>query len=146
MAAKFSLSTIIFLLVGLFISLSSFASPFTFADEFLKADEAFITTIKQQGDKISVDFQIAPGYYLYRQQFNFQSSNLTLDMPILPEGIIHEDQYYGVQQIYRERLTFKLNIKKAANNAKLSIRFQGCADKGLCYPPSTKSISIQPTQ
>lgn len=137
---------ILLLVISSVISFKALSSPFTFEDQFLKADEAFVATFKQQGQQVLVDFKIAPGYYLYQQQFTFQGNNVTFETAELPMGITHEDQYFGVQQIYREHLSFTLTLNQVAENAVLSIRYQGCADKGLCYPPTTKSISIQQTQ
>lgn len=146
MTIVFSLLSTLLFVVSSLISISTYAAPFTFEDEFLKADEAFISKVEQQGKQIRVNFQIAPGYYLYRQQFKFQGKQLNIDKAQLPEGITHQDQYFGVQQIFREHLTFQLTLKEIKNNAELIIRYQGCADKGLCYPPTTKSITISQTQ
>lgn len=72
---------------------------------------------------------------------------MTLGEAELPPGIHHEDPYFGPQEIYRG--SFEMRIPYSAAGAppariKLELRYQGCADAGLCYPPQTKVIVVEP--
>lgn len=118
------------------------ASLFSNDDEFLKVDDAFIFDFHQQKDKLKISFNIADGYYLYRHQFKFTTNNATIVEVNLPEGEHHEDEFFGVQQIFTEQLAFTVNISEALNDASITIRYQGCAKKGLCYPPTKKTIDL----
>lgn len=117
-------------------------SLFSNDDEFLKVDEAFIFNFDQQNDQLHLSFDISEGYYLYRHQFKFTSKNSSYAEVILPQGIDHEDEFFGVQQIYKERLNFTINIEQASDDASFTVRYQGCADKGLCYAPTKQTIAL----
>ena len=121
---------------------TSSASLFSNDDEFLKVDQAFVFNFNQDENKLQVSFDISEGYYLYRHQFKFSSDNAKLSAVDLPPGIDHEDEFFGVQQIYKTPLSFTINIEQADENAVIKVRYQGCAEKGLCYPPTTQSISL----
>ncbi len=119
------------------------ASLFSNDSEFLKVDDAFIFDFHQQNNKLQVSFNIADGYYLYRHQFKFTTENATIVPVILPEGEHHEDEFFdGVQQIFTEQLAFTIDIEQANNDASVTIRYQGCAKKGLCYPPIKKVVDL----
>ena len=121
----------------------SSASLFSNDDEFLRVDQAFTINFDQQNNQLYLNFDINEGYYLYRHQFTFTSENARFSEIILPQGIDHEDEFFGVQQIYKDQLNLVINIEEASNNASLTIRYQGCADKGLCYPPTVKTITLE---
>lgn len=110
--------------------------------EFLNVDEAFQFDFNQQGDQVEVYFKIADGYYLYKEKLVFQTNNAEFTMPSLPEGIDHEDEYFGIQKVFYDALKFTLPIIKADSNSELIITYQGCAEKGLCYPPTKKIIPL----
>ena len=60
----------------------------------------------------------------------------------MPAGEHHEDEFFGVQQIFTGQLAFTVDIQEALDNASITIRYQGCAKKGLCYPPTKKTIDL----
>jgi thiol:disulfide interchange protein DsbD len=117
-------------------------SLFSNDNEFLKVDDAFIFDFHQQKNKLEVSFNIADGYYLYRHQFKFTSENATIVPVNLPEGERYEDEFFGVQQIFTGQLAFTIDITQAQSNANVTIRYQGCAKKGLCYPPTKKTVEV----
>ncbi len=118
------------------------ASLFSNDDEFLKVDDAFVFDFHQQKDKLQISFNIAEGYYLYRHQFKFITNNATIVPVELPEGEHHEDEFFGVQQIFNGQLAFTIDIAQASENASVTVRYQGCAKKGLCYPPTKKVVDL----
>ncbi|WDE04558.1 protein-disulfide reductase DsbD [Thalassomonas viridans] len=121
---------------------TSSASLFSNDDEFLKVEEAFIFDFFQNGDKLQVSFNIAEGYYLYRHQFKFSGNNAEFTAPELPAGIEHEDEFFGITQIFTEPLDLTFDIQQASDSADITIRYQGCAEKGLCYPPTKQVIPL----
>lgn len=123
---------------------TSSSSLFSNDDEFLKVDQAFVFDFYQKDHDLDVSFNIKDGYYLYRHQFKITAINAEVEPLNLPAGIDHEDEFFGVQKIFVDDLAFTVNILKADENASIKIRFQGCAEKGLCYPPVTKTIEIEP--
>jgi thiol:disulfide interchange protein DsbD len=121
---------------------TSSASLFSNDDEFLSVEEAFEFNFHQKDDQLSVSFTIAEGYYLYRHQFKFSVENAEIIPVELPVGEDHEDEFFGVQQIFTEKLSFTIKLVNADSNASIKIRYQGCAAKGLCYPPKSKVVAL----
>lgn len=121
---------------------TSSSSLFSNDDEFLHVDQAFVFNFDQRTNLLNVSFDISEGYYLYRHQFKFTGENVQFSAVDLPQGIDHEDEFFGVQQIYKEQLTFTINLEQANADASITIRYQGCADKGLCYPPTKKTVQL----
>jgi len=125
---------------------TSSSSLFSNDDEFLKVDQAFSFNFDQENNLLHISFDISDGYYLYRHQFKFTSENAQFSAIELPQGIEHEDEFFGVQQIYTDQLTFTINIEQASDNASITVRYQGCAEKGLCYPPTKKTVELNKVQ
>ncbi|MCJ8321500.1 MAG: protein-disulfide reductase DsbD [Colwellia sp.] len=121
---------------------TSSSSLFDNDDEFLKVDEAFSFDFYQKENQLEITFHIADGYYLYREQFKITGENATISAINLPTGEEHEDEFFGIQEIYTGELTFTIDISKADDNSTIKIRYQGCAEKGLCYPPTSKVINL----
>src|SRR5690606_9638258 len=101
-------------------------------EEFLPVEQAFsLSVLPQANGETLLQWDIAPGYYLYQQRLTFDG--LPPDArPTLPEGLPHSDEYFGDSSIYRERLVLTL---PAGHDGPVSLGWQGCADAGLCYPP-----------
>ncbi|MGH8280010.1 MAG: protein-disulfide reductase DsbD [Gammaproteobacteria bacterium] len=112
---------------------------------FPPPDQVFhFAAYAQDAHTIEATWKIAPGYYLYRQKFQFSTSNpqASLGAPDFPQGIFHNDAYFGTQEIYRNEVTATLPVEGSVQTLPLTVRYQGCADKGLCYPPITKTVAI----
>ncbi|WP_448214194.1 protein-disulfide reductase DsbD [Colwellia sp. MEBiC06753] len=121
---------------------TSSSSLFSNDDEFLKVDEAFIFDFFQNNDQLLVSFNVKPGYYLYRHQFKITAENAELAEVVIPQGIEHEDEFFGIQQVFEENVEFTIPILSATDQSSVTIRYQGCAKKGLCYPPTTKTVEL----
>lgn len=125
---------------------SALTSLFNKEPEFLPVEEAFTLDFYQQGDQVEIQVHIEPGYYLYRKQFKFTSDEVNFEPVELPKGIWHEDEFFGRQQIYKESFSFSIKLLSIENsqsdNAEISMRYQGCAEKGLCYPPNTQVFPV----
>ncbi|SEH06655.1 protein-disulfide reductase DsbD [Candidatus Venteria ishoeyi] len=114
-------------------------------DEFLDPDKAFIFDAEFRGDHIYAYWQIVPGYYLYRHKFEFQlTSGGILGEPEIPAGDIKEDEYFGKVETYHQQVGIKLPVSgiNRLSHLDLEVGFQGCADAGLCYPPTKKTIQL----
>lgn len=111
--------------------------------EFLPVDEAFQFDFRQRGDTLILSWDIAPDYYLYQHRFEVQGEQLELASEIdFPEGESHTDEFFGESTIYRDRVELSISIAAAAPDALLTISYQGCADAGLCYPPTEKQVYL----
>ncbi|TLU67081.1 protein-disulfide reductase DsbD [Thalassotalea litorea] len=121
---------------------TSMDSLFSNQDEFLQVDQAFQFDFNQQGNSVEVYFNIAEGYYLYKEKLVFKSDSAEFQQPTLPQGREHEDEFFGVQQVYYQKLKFDIPIESATDNSSIELTYQGCAEKGLCYPPTKKVIFL----
>jgi len=120
----------------------SSTSLFSNDSDFVDVDEAFKFDFQQSGNTLTIKFDIKEGYYLYRHQFKFSAINAKFTPVELPQGIEHEDEYFGIQQVYEQPLSFNINLEQASSDGIISVRYQGCAKKGLCYPPTTKKVDL----
>lgn len=115
-------------------------------DELLSPEQAFkLSATALSADKIEVNWEIADGVYLFRDNIHFESKtkNTQLSEAVFPATENRHDETVGDLAIYRHSL--KVLIPFNANGAsaiQLQIRFHGCSDKGICYPPQTKILDI----
>ncbi|HSG58007.1 MAG TPA: protein-disulfide reductase DsbD [Woeseiaceae bacterium] len=116
--------------------------------EFLPVDEAFKPIlIPVDGNKIEVTWQIAPGYYLYKDKISVRalSDQVQLGTLELPEGKLKYDEFFGESEVYFDDVFAPLTIARATPEAmelKLELGYQGCAEAGLCYPPTKRTLSV----
>ncbi|SOY89795.1 protein-disulfide reductase DsbD [Cupriavidus taiwanensis] len=110
-------------------------------DDFLPPEQAFRFAASQPDDKtIEVRFDVAPGYYMYRERFSFaaQPAGVKLGAPAYPQGKVKFDETFGKEmETYRDSVVIRIPVEAAPADGKwtLTVTSQGCADKGLCYPP-----------
>jgi len=120
--------------------------------EFLPPDQAFRVEVVAQGaDMVRVDFLVTPGYYLYRHRFNFSldsaagTPSATLGSPDIPQGEWKEDEFFGRQQVFHEGVSVSIPVSRAPGGAvelPIVVGLQGCAEKGLCYPPEKRRFKV----
>lgn len=114
--------------------------------DFLPVREAFrLSLVESEAERIKLRFVAADGYYLYRHRFQFKTSEpgVTLGEAKLPPGQQKTDEYFGEIEAYYGVLDIELPVSNPQNKPfTLQVTYQGCADKGLCYPPETESLAI----
>ena len=118
-------------------------------EEFLHPDVAFVAGAYPVSDEeVRVRFDIAPGYYLYRERFIFAPAageSFRLDSPVLPRGEVKHDEYFGEMEVYYREVEVALPLRPDGaplREARVDVTYQGCADAGLCYPPVTKTLAF----
>ncbi len=133
---------IFFSVMLLFTAFSSFAQS---QDGFLDPNLAFKFSAKMLDDKtITVRYDIAPGYYMYRERFKFSVDGAKLGTAVFPDGKIKFDENFQKNlEIYHDSVTLSLPVESTANFV-LHVTGQGCAEKGLCYPPMTSTTKFGP--
>jgi thiol:disulfide interchange protein DsbD len=117
------------------------------SNELLPPEQVFQASVKAVSpDQIEVIWTIAKGYSLYRKNMRFEAKTpeIELGVPVFPAGIIKHDELLGDIEHYREQLKINLPVlaSKGTSSAQLLIRYQGCADIGVCYPPQEKTLNI----
>lgn len=114
--------------------------------DFLPVSEAFkLNLIDSSNESIKLRFVAAEGYYLYRHRFSFSAepASVRLGEAVLPAGQAKTDEYFGEVEVYYEVMDIEVPVENPDNLPfNLSVNYQGCADKGLCYPPETMVLAI----
>src|SRR5690606_30308506 len=116
--------------------------PFAQQNQFLPVDEAFQFDFRQQGDKLTLSWEIADSYYMYQHRFVVKTPVQLKEEPQLPEGEAHFDEFFGETIVYRDYVELTYNLSQASPDQAFTISYQGCADAGLCYPPTEKTIYL----
>lgn len=135
------------MLLALSAQAESLLKPKGKADALLPVDQAFaFVGASQSGGAVSLSWNIAPGYYLYAH-----SLKVTVDAPtgapvptaVLPQGQQLDDAEFGKVTVYRDALAVPLKLATGATPRTLRVRYQGCADIGVCYPPQTRLVALK---
>lgn len=110
--------------------------------QFLPVEQAFVMDFRQQENKLQVSFTIADGYYLYKDKFKFAGVDTAFSHPQYPKGVIIKDEYFGESEVYFHQVVLDIPLSQIGAEAMLKVRFQGCAEAGLCYPVQTLEIPL----
>ncbi|MGH8506623.1 MAG: protein-disulfide reductase DsbD domain-containing protein [Stenotrophobium sp.] len=116
--------------------------------QILPVDSAFqLMPVEHDAHALRVSWFISKGYYLYRERMHFRviaPQGAVLGKPELPAGERQNDPGFGIVHVYRgSDLAIKLPLKAGAQApGKLEVRYQGCAEVGVCYPPQTRIVDI----
>lgn len=113
--------------------------------DFLPVREAFqLSLVDSTPQSIKLRFVATEGYYLYRHRFQFRAepADVSLGAAQLPKGEQKHDEYFGDVEVYHGIL--EVEVPRTDQRAfTLVVTYQGCADKGLCYPPETERLDIE---
>lgn len=116
---------------------------------FPPADEAFQVDVIPQADHVLVIWQIMPETYLYRHALDFSTNNphIELGEAEIPDGERYKDEYFGEVETYRFDLQVKVPVQitagQTAESVDLVVKYQGCADAGICYIPQQQTSNIK---
>jgi thiol:disulfide interchange protein DsbD len=113
------------------------------AEDFLDPSEAFKFSARMvDGHTVAVNFQIADGYYMYRERFKFSAVGAKLGVPQIPPGKVHYDETFAKDvETYRKGLTITIPVD-VNGPFTLQVSGQGCSEKGLCYSPQDYKASL----
>jgi len=91
-------------------------------------------------------FDVADGYYLYREKLRFavDGGGPVLGAPALPAGKAKHDEFFGDVETYRGALLVRLPLTNGAPGQAVVLKAdsQGCADVGVCYPPTAQQVKL----
>ena len=143
------------------LSLSTLGLVHAASDGFLEPEVAFQMSAKAiDSQTVEVQFVVAPGYYLYKNKFGFKAkanaesagvdpqASVVIGEASFPPAIAKIDPQFGQTDVYRDTLLLPVAIvsgAKAGEPFTISVKAQGCADAGLCYPPFTREARIVPS-
>lgn len=142
----FALSIVSSLLLVLAGSWSATPANAVDMDDLLPVDRAFeLSASAPSRERIEIQWRIAEGYYLYRHRTSIQAGAGFDGGPLqLPKGKAYTDEFFGDVETYRDQLTATLpgTASAGTDTVTLTIKYQGCADAGICYPPQTRNLTV----
>ncbi|GAB3545824.1 protein-disulfide reductase DsbD [Noviherbaspirillum agri] len=114
-------------------------------EEFLAPEAAFKFSARMLDAKTAeITYTIADGYYMYREPFAFKADGATLGAPVVPKGKVKfDDTFQKDVETFRKAVVITIPVE-AGSEFTLTSTGQGCADKGLCYPPMESRVRLSP--
>jgi len=117
--------------------------------ELLPAEQAFqfFATVKDAGT-LQLNWSIAEGYYLYREKIQLQLSDaqgVQLGRYDIPRGTPMVDESFGKVEVFHQGLDITVPLQRnlaTTQTITLKAAYQGCADRGVCYPPMTSEVRL----
>ena len=113
-------------------------------DDFLPPDQAFKVNITAvDANTLQAKFTVVPTYYLYHDRIKFSTKDASITEINLPKGEIKDDPNFGKMEVYHHDFIATIKLDKVTSNTvNMNAGYQGCSEKGLCYAPINKVISI----
>ncbi len=118
-------------------------------EEILTPEQAFpLNVASPDGSTIVARWDIVPGHYLYKSKFSFSlegAEGVTLGEAQLPKGEEKDDEFFGRIEVYHHPVDVVLPLQRDkldATEVTLLVKFQGCAEIGICYPPQKQRIKV----
>ena len=110
-------------------------------NEIKSAEEVFVISYKNDSDLLDIKWTIEDDYYLYFDSILLKTNQDNLQFTVKEGEIInHEDEFFGETKIVRNSFNITYSIK--TNDSNVKIFYQGCSDKGFCYPIQNKNINL----
>ena len=108
----------------------------------LSSDEAFIFSAYIQDDEsIILTWTIKENCFLYKDKFKtYTDTDLVEDQKIEGEAIRINDIYFGNVDVFYNSVI--QTIDKTEDLDSIKVVYQGCNEKGFCYPPISKEIQV----
>lgn len=130
----------------LLVLLASFIAGPALADP-VEPEKAFPLSARALNtDTVELRFDIRKDYYLYDDKLGVASltEGVTLGAAEIPPGETYKDEFFGDTEIHRGRLNILVPVSAPAGLAAIDIevKSQGCWDGGICYPPETRTVSV----
>jgi|AP95_1055475.scaffolds.fasta_scaffold00013_44 thiol:disulfide interchange protein DsbD len=108
---------------------------FSSAPEILPVDDAFSFGFYAETNSVKAFWQVMPGYYLYRDKFQFTRDDVEYTVT-LPRGEKRMDEIFGEVEVLVGLVEVEL-----PGDLPIIVSYQGCADRGYCYPPQKKLLT-----
>jgi thiol:disulfide interchange protein DsbD len=121
----------------------------SYSVEFLKPEDAFQTSGKITENELSLRYAAKPGYYMYQEslqvQMRIDGNLVTIEPAEYPKA--HEkfdENFQKIVRTYKDEVIIHYDLKNHSYDSplQLEVQVQGCAEKGICYPPMTRYINL----
>ena len=127
------------------IDFGTIDDPLAETPVFLPVDQAFAFSWRIRAgaggmEEIVARWDMPAGYYLYRHGFRaVAEEGLSLGEPQVPRGELRTDEYFGESEVYLGSVEVVVPVlRRTVQSATVRIAYQGCAEEGLCYPPTER--------
>ncbi|WP_315042374.1 protein-disulfide reductase DsbD domain-containing protein [Faucicola mancuniensis] len=115
--------------------------------KILPVNQAFQVFPTQKGNEIHIRVEVADGYYAYQQKLklNLPQGVTASPFKFSSEPNFVDDPDFGRVPVFEQTFTVTttLSSDKAINTANATVKWQGCAKAGLCYPPEKTTFTIK---
>ena len=115
------------------------------AEKLLPPEQAFRFSARAiDPSTLEARFDVADGYYLYRDKLRFTIEPVGAGEVVLPHGKRKHDEFFGDVETYRGSVVVRLPLREASQGRTLTVHAdsQGCADAGVCYPPNPQQLKL----
>ena len=124
-----------------------------FEDDILPAEEAFhFTAVVEDAGTLRLRWDIAEGTYLYADKIGLELDADGVDLgayqlppPTVKHDTVTPDGDIGDVEVYVDALDIRVPLLRratGATSASLTASYQGCADRGICYPPQETTVGL----
>ena len=142
---KTYLNALIIIIFSLFSSISLLtSSPLDqlTQDEILPADEAFKLSVnKHSENRIILRWDMKENCFLYKNKFNIYSETGNIgSIKITGSPNQINDIYFGEVTVYFDSVSLEILLNN--ENIKLDVSYQGCNERGFCYPTINKVVDV----
>ncbi len=122
-------------------------------DDILAPDEAYKPFVEtKDGKTLDVHWEIADGTYLYADKVSvsLDGTDVALGEVRFPPAKIKPDSVrpdgsFGDISVFEGSLDLSIPLLRENTNAgevTVTLKYQGCAERGICYPPQKKEFKI----
>lgn len=109
----------------------------------LPVNQAFqLSATRQDEGSVKLQWTIAPGYYLYEDKIGLSQDASDLAVPELQgNGQSKDDPTFGPSTVFHDHVAAVVPLDASASGP-LEVRYQGCQDNGICYPPLVRHVDV----
>jgi len=114
------------------------------AQGLLPADQALrLQSVVADNGHLIVGWQLAKGCYLYLASLSLDVDGKPLPLtPVDGKAEWIDDPERGHVQVFRGDVQLRTVDALASTPEKATVRYQGCAEGRVCYPPKTVTVPV----
>ena len=118
------------------------------AGRLLPAAQAFdFTGAHLAHGRVRLHWQIAPGYYLYRDRIHVRAlhpAGVRMAPARMPPAVQVDEPGLGRVAVYHGALTVDYAVARDSPAPQvIEVEYQGCAEIGVCYQPQTHRFDLR---
>jgi len=94
-----------------------------------------------EGD-LACTWNIQPDHYLYRERIAIRGQDGRVLPITTPPGEQKEDPNFGATEVYHDTAQARIPAAALPPSGTIRVSYQGCAARGICYPPVAKTVDL----